>query len=276
MKRIFTEFCILAALLGGAELLAADTIEARTFRSEALGRDVPYSVFIPSEPAPVEGWPMVLVLHGAGRNHRTLADSPQTRAAILSRRLVLVFADGKLGWWFDSEAESASKYGSMLRELLDLARKELPVSVAPACTGICGWSMGGYGSVRFAEAHPEELRAVATAIALLDYPNSSLPREQNYRMSSVFGPDPAQWSRLNCMTDAERLRGLDLLFIAPLRAFDYQMHLNFHQRLESLKIPHELREIDGGHTFPAVEEAWPQMLDFMESRLGSDGSPSKR
>jgi S-formylglutathione hydrolase FrmB len=216
---------------------------------------------------------MVLVLHGAGRNHRTLADSPNTRAAILSRRLVLVFADGKLGWWFDSEAESASKYGSMLQELLAVARKELPVSAAPASTGICGWSMGGYGSVRFTETYPEELGAVATAIALLDYPNPAIPREQNYRMSSVFGADPTEWPRLNCMTDAEQLRGRHLLFIAARGAFDYQMHLNFHQRLESLGIPHELREIEGGHTFPAVEAAWPQLLDFMESRLGSDGSP---
>jgi S-formylglutathione hydrolase FrmB len=261
----------LMTLLCGGELLAADRIEARTFRSEALGRDVPYSVFIPSEPAPAGGWPLVLVLHGAGRNHRTPADTPETRAEILTRKLVLVFADGKLGWWFDSEAEPASKYDSMLQELLRLVRRDLPVSSAPARTGVCGWSMGGYGSVRFAETHPEELGAVATAIALLDFPNPALPREQTYRMSPVFGTDPEQWRRLNCMTDAERLRGRQLLFIAGRRAFDYQMNLNFHQRLEGLGIPHELREIDGGHTFPAVQAAWPQMLDFMESRLGADG-----
>jgi S-formylglutathione hydrolase FrmB len=211
---------------------------------------------------------MVLVLHGAGRHHRSLADDPIARAAILSRRLVLVFADGKLGWWLDSQADPDSRYASMLLELMALARQDLPVSRSASHTGICGWSMGGYGAVRFAETYPREVSAVATAIALLDFPNPALPREQNHRVPAVFGETPDKWPGLNCMAEAERLRGHPLLLIAARQAFDYQMHLNFHRRLAELDIDHELQELAGGHTFPIVQEAWPQMLDFMEKHLG--------
>jgi len=54
------------------------------------------------------------------------------------------------------------RHQAVIRELLTVVRTELPVSSLPARTGICGWSMGGYGAVRFAETFPKELHAVAS------------------------------------------------------------------------------------------------------------------
>lgn len=258
-------------LLAGALCVvrAGDEIVARTFHSEALGRDVPYSVFVPRGPAPAGGWPLVLVLHGAGRNLRTLADDAETRAAILKSRVALLFADGQLGWWIDSPVRAESRYQTMLAEFLALARRELPVARDSAHTGVCGWSMGGFGSVRFAEDHPTEVRAVATVIALLDFPNPGLPAAENHIVSPLFGTDPSGWARFNCTVSADALRGKALFMIAGRAAFDFRINRNFHDRLTALAIPHEYRELDGGHTFPVVRAAWPQMLRFMEEQLGA-------
>lgn len=269
MKACFLS--LFAALLGVSTALAAqqvdEAIPARSFACEALGREVAYSVFIPKETPPADGWYLVLLLHGLGRNHRTLVEDPASREVILKQRLVIVFADGKNGWYLDSPVEPASRYRAMLLELLHHARQTLPVSTKPAHTGVCGWSMGGYGAMRFTQSFPQEVAAVATSIALLDFPNAALPKKQNFTVSKLFGTDEAVWAANNCMNHTEALRGKALFFITGTRAFDLQMNRHFHARLEAAGIPHTYREIEGGHTFPVVQQTVPLLLEFLTQHL---------
>jgi len=244
-------------------------IPAQTFRCEALGREVNYSAYVPAGAPPAGGWPLVMLLHGAGRNHRTIPDDATCRALVLKQKFAIVFPDGKLGWYLDSPVEPKSRYQSMLRELLTHARHTLPVSSKPERTGICGWSMGGYGSMRFAETFPDEVSAVATTIALLDFPNPSLPKEQNFPVSALFGKAPDLWPALNCITNVEPLRGKSLLIVCARGAFDAQMNRNFHARLESAGIAHTFKEVEGAHLFPTVQATLPLLFDFLESHLTS-------
>lgn len=267
-----TEFT-LAAFAPKADGISAEVQQntpqtpARKFHSAALGRDVDYSAFIPEDKPPSGGWPLVLLLHGAGRNHRTIVDDQQCRAELMKHKMVVVFADGGQSWYLDSPVEPASRYQSMLHELLAHARQELLVSSKPERTGICGWSMGGYGAMRFAQAFPKEVGAVATTIALLDFPNPSLPKEQNYPVSPLFGGDRTAWAKLNCMSDVEPLRGKPLLIITAGDAFDAQMNRNFHARLDAVGIAHEYREVAGAHDFPTVQATLPILLQFLEKNL---------
>ena len=244
-------------------------IPAQTFRSDALGREVSYSAFVPAGAPPDGGWPLVILLHGAGRNHRPIPEDATCRALVLKQKFAIVFPDGKLGWYLDSPVEPKSRYQSMLRELLTHARHTLPVSSKPERTGICGWSMGGYGSMRFAETFPDEVSAVATTIALLDFPNPSLPKEQNFPVSALFGKAPDLWPALNCITHVEPLRGKSLLIVCARGAFDAQMNRNFHARLESAGIAHTFKEVEGAHLFPTVQATLPLLFDFLESHLTS-------
>jgi S-formylglutathione hydrolase FrmB len=246
---------------------ADDVIAAKSFASKALDRAVEYSVFVPAGEAPAGGWPLVLLLHGAGRHHRSLADDPATREVILKQKFVIVFADGKGGWYLDSPVDPKSRYQSMLRELLEHSRKTLPISPRPEQTGICGWSMGGYGTMRFAQTFPEEFAAVATTIALLDFPNPDLPKNQNYTVPKVFGTDPEVWAKQTCMAHVERLRGKSILIVSGDRAFDTQMNRNFHAKLEAAGIAHTYREVDGGHTFAVVQATVPMMFAFFAERF---------
>ena len=232
------------------------SIPERTFHSAALGCAMPYSVFIPPGETPAGGWPLVLLLHGAGRNHRTIADDPVCRPVVLRQKFVVVFPAGG-GWYIGS-------HQAVIRELLTVARTELPVSSLPASTGICGWSMGGYGAVRFAEAFPQELHAVASGIGLLDYPNKDLPVKE-FAVDACFGNDA--WVIFNCLTHAEQLRDHEILIIAATEAWDYQQNENFHARLEKLGIAHDYRRIAGGHSFESVRVCVPQWLKFMERSL---------
>lgn len=253
------------------------TLPHHDWPCRALGRQQPYSLHLPSGAAPEGGWPLVMLLHGAGRNHRTVADAPEVAGLIAQSPFAVVFPDGELGFYLDSPVAEGSRFQSMLLELLALVRTTHPVSADPRRTGICGWSMGGFGAVRFAEDYPHEVGAVAAMIGLLDYPNPALPPGQTYPIAPVFGADAAFWQASNCMTRADRLRGLMVGIVAARGAFDYTMNVNFHRRLLALGLPHDYTELEGTHDWPTVVRAFPLVLGFMANRLtGRAASPLYR
>lgn len=243
-------------------------IVAKSFRCEALDRAVNYSVYLPEGPVPQGGWPLVLLLHGAGRHHRAIADDPLCRALVLAQPFAIVFPDGG-GFYTDSPVDAKLRHQSAIHELLALMRRELPVCARPEKTGICGWSMGGYGAIRFVESFPKDVRVVASGIGLLDYPNKDWPI-QEFGVDPRFGNDPEQWGHFNCMTHAEALRGHDILIVAATEAWDYPQNERFHRRLLELDIAHEYRRIAGAHTFPSVRACMPAWFDFMTRRWTAD------
>jgi S-formylglutathione hydrolase FrmB len=251
---------------------ATNQIPAHAFQCKALDREVDYSAYVPEGAPPAGGWPLVLLLHGDGRNHRTAADDAIVRALVLKQKFVTVFTDGERGWYLDSPMKPKSRHQSMLRELLDHARQTLPVSSKPEQTGICGWSMGGYGAMRFAQTFPNEVGAVATTIALLDFPNPMLPKEQNYPVSPLFGKKQDAWLAFNCMSKVEALRGKPVLFITGKDAFDAQMNRNFHAALEAAGINHTFQEVEGAHDFPTVQATLPAIFEFFAKHFSSSAS----
>ena len=182
-------------------------------------------------------------------------------ALIALQPFAVLCPDGASAWWIDSALIPESKYQLMLLNLLDEVAEKFPVSAEPTKTIIMGWSMGGFGAVRFAQDHRERIGAVATIMALVDFPNSELTDDQNYGMPAVLA-DTTIYSRYNCLKNAEQLRGLPLLQIAPTGAFDFTMNRNFHARLTELCIAHDYREIPGNHDWETVQNAMPQMLKF--------------
>ena len=234
---------------------------ALTFHSQALACEAPYTLFLPPGTAPAGGWPLVVILHGDGRNHRSLADDSGMSELIARQSFAVLCPDGARGWWIDSQIIAGSNYQSMLLELLDEVPRRFPVSAEPKRTVIMGWSMGGFGAVRFAEDHRERIGALAIVMALLDFPNPSLPQDQNYGIPPVMA-DPKCYSDFNCLTKAEQLRGLPMLQLAPTSAFDFTMNRNFHARLAELGVANGYREIPGQHDWATVVAAFPAMFDF--------------
>ncbi|MCS6244973.1 MAG: hypothetical protein H2172_14120 [Opitutus sp.] len=253
-------------VLGLGQTASPEVLKAHALDSRALGRSVAYSLFVPPGVAPSGGWPLVVILHGDGRNHRSLADDARAKALIARQPFAVLCPNGDRAWWIDSPLVAGSHYQSMLRELLDAVPRQFPVSAAPAKTVIAGWSMGGFGAVRFAQDHRERIGGLAIAMALVDFPNPALPKEQNYGVPAVMA-DPARYAEFNCLTKAERLRGLPILQLAPVEAFDFTMNRNFHARLTELGIAHDYREIPGGHVWSTVSDALPALLEFAQKQF---------
>ena len=237
-------------------------------RSAALDRDEVFALHLPDgyRPDRAERYPLIVWLHGSGRNHRTLLDIPKTRWTLRSSPCVILMPNGGGSWWIDSPTRPESRYQSHLTELIDLVGRHLNVSADPGRRAIGGWSMGGFGSANFVIAHPDQFGVWAGIVALLDFPNPAYPAEQNHAVPAVLGP-AASWARFNPMNGAAAFRDKRVLQVTGSTAFDRKMNEAFAAKLESLKIPHTLEQLDGGHTIDVVTQALPKAMAFCHRHI---------
>lgn len=253
---------LFAALALGAADLAAAQVTFDEVRSVALGRTLPIAIVTPAAPRTDGATPVLFFLHGRGRHHRSLLDAPTARAALLAATCYVVLPQGEDGWYVDSPAQPDARYGVYLEEVIAWAERTLPIARGPAGRGIAGWSMGGYGAVRFAQTHPGQFGFVASVIGLLDFPRAeTLPEGQNYRVpTNRFTGDPAVWAEMNPVRAVEALRGATLTLVLATRGFERTMNENFLAALSARKVAARVHWLGGGHEFELVERALPVVL----------------
>ncbi|MBI5692796.1 MAG: hypothetical protein HZC55_22180 [Verrucomicrobia bacterium] len=251
-----------ALALAAGPTAAAERVSFAEIESAALGRRLPLAVVAP-EPTRVGGRGAVLFfLHGRGRNHRSLLESPAARAALLAAPFFVVLPQGEDGWYIDSPARPADRYAAYLEEIVRWAERNLPAGGEAARRGIVGWSMGGYGAVRFAQAYPGRFGFVGSIIGLLDFPRAEdLPEGQNYRVPTArFTADPAVWETLNPLSAVTALAGSRLTLVLATRGFERTMNEHFVSKLGASGLSARVHWLDGGHEFPLVERAVPIVL----------------
>lgn len=238
-------------------------IECVTFPSRILDHEMSFCVILPENYThDRDDWPVLFLLHGRGRTHRSLIDDKAARRHLLKADFVVVLPQGDDGWYIDSPVNKEDRYSSYLAEVIDVAGRRYGLSDHPQDRGLCGWSMGGYGCVRYAVAHAGEFGVVAPIIGLLDFPRDGLPEGQDYPVPiETFGSNPDLWTRFNPLNEADKLQGSSILLITADQAFDRTMNEHFHNRLTRLKIPHEWIVLDGGHTFDVVRTALPLVIE---------------
>ena len=250
-------------------LPADDRISFGQIESRALGRTLPVAVVAPAKPPAGDG-AILFLLHGRGRHHRSLLEAPAARAALLAAPFHVVLPQGEDGWYIDSPAQPADRYGAYLEEVIAWAEKTLPAGRTAAKRGIVGWSMGGYGAVRFAQTHPGRFGFVGSVIGLLDFPRAeNLPEGQNYRVPTPrFTANPAIWATLNPRHAVAALRGSAVTLVLATRGFERTMNEHFLAALEAQRLSARVHWLEGGHEFAIVERAVPLVLADAAKSLG--------
>ncbi|MGW4526593.1 alpha/beta hydrolase [Amycolatopsis sp. NPDC004378] len=141
-----------------------DPVTVQRMKSVARGTDVDL-VLITPEGVPAAGLPVCLALHGRGARARTFLslDVPSALTQVVragTPPFAVAALDGDHYWVDTGSGDDPQR---MLTEEVPgwlTARDLRPASAA------FGISMGGFGALRFARAHPD-LKAVATASAAL-------------------------------------------------------------------------------------------------------------
>lgn len=248
-------------------------IKEEVFYSSALRGEKKYCVVLPRnyhvDALESEFAPSLLLLHGRGRNARSLVDDEIAGNELLKADFAIILPNGDDGWYVNSPVDENDKYEDYLTEVVGDAAAKYKISPDRKERGVAGWSMGGYGAAMFAERHNDQFAALATIIGLLDFPREGLPEGQNYQVPvERFGADHSVWSEYNPINNARRLSDTSILLVVADDAFDKTMNLNFSQELDKIGIKHELRRLQGGHSFDVVRTALPLVLDFFKTRFG--------
>ncbi|MDA3926477.1 MAG: alpha/beta hydrolase-fold protein [Kiritimatiellae bacterium] len=273
-------FVFTASLLSWTLTAAADTpiiqhltnrIDIVSFYSEVLEKTKSFSVVLPENYDHAKSdWPVLFLLHGRGRTERSLIDDEGARSSLLEAPFVVILPDGDDGWYIDSPVRPADKYQSYTEEVVALAGTLYNLTSNPEQRALTGWSMGGYGCVYFAENHSQEFSTVASIIGLLDFPRTGLPEGQSYDVPiDRFGDDPAVWATFNPINHVENLRDMSIYVVIADEAFDRTMNENFTNELTIAGIAHEVKVLEGGHTFAVVCTALPLVINFVAKSFKS-------
>ncbi|HEU4900212.1 MAG TPA: alpha/beta fold hydrolase [Actinomycetota bacterium] len=147
--------------------VAPGPLRFASFPSQRRGRPVGYGVAWPPGAGPGGRLGVCLLLHAAAgserapferlRMHHHLA---QAVGADGVRPFALASADGRGSDW--RPAPGDDPVSMLVDELLPLL-SGLGLRTGPGQVAVLGWSMGGAGALRLAEAHPDRLAAVVAA-----------------------------------------------------------------------------------------------------------------
>jgi len=252
-----------------ASLTLGEPFMEYSYHSTALGKEQLFTVVQPVGSRPARGWPVLFLLHGHGRNHRTLIDNPATRALLRGRGYLIILPDTGGGWYVDSPVNSSSRYGQAFDELFRLASEQFHLSSDRHDRAIAGWSMGGFGAMYHAGRTPGRFGFAGSMIGLLDFPRSEgLPENQRYRIpEQIFGPDPAVWRQFNPTTALRHLERTKLFIVVAAQAFDRTMNENFICQARARGIKPRVTIIEGRHTFASVTAALPLLLRAVSRHL---------
>jgi putative tributyrin esterase len=275
LNRLSGRLAILLALisLSTAVVSAQDRAECRAFRSALLHSSVRYCVYLPASystaDAKTRKYPVLYLLHGLGGSEQTAAlDGEWNSLQDLRRQnkvgeFLVVAPDGWDTFYINSQDGKTPYSDFFVREFVPYIEHAYRTRTERFARGITGFSMGGYGALRMAFAHPELFGSVSahsgalmrappqgvSAVAASGNPGAQL-------LANVFGNpvDRAFWD-LNspyvlAKKNAAVLMRMKIYFDCGTEdsyGF-YRGAGELHETLDSLKIPHEFHLYPGGHS----------------------------
>ncbi len=156
---------------------AQSRTDCNVINSRILKQSVHYCVQLPpgydGKESPPRRYPVLYFLHGLGQNEQTLFSTGGWSVIEDLRRqhkiddFLVVAPEGKRGFYINSPGDSFRYSDFFLQEFIPYIENKYRVRAGRKGRAITGVSMGGYGALRFACAHPEMFSAVSAQSAAL-------------------------------------------------------------------------------------------------------------
>ena len=169
---------LLVALLVGP-CHAQGRIDCNALQSHILSETVHYCVMLPPDyDAATAGhsprrYPVLYFLHGLGDNEQTLFKGggwdliQDLRQKGQISDFLIVAPEGRRSFYINS-ADGRVRYSDFfIREFIPYLESHYSIRRERSARAISGFSMGGYGALRFAFAHPELFSSVSAQSAAL-------------------------------------------------------------------------------------------------------------
>lgn len=256
---------------------AAEAVRTLSLSSKLMARDVPYRVILPDGyENSQDRYPVIYLLHGLFGHFDNWTDKTKIEEFSRSYKFIIVTPEGGDGWYTDSVTVPADKYERyIVQELIPEIDRKFRTFAGRESRIVAGLSMGGYGALKFALKYPDEFILAGSFSGALDAPLRS-QTHQALRPSivSVFGPDESPTRKDNDIyrivreMPEEKLKSLPFFYLdCGTEDFLIQPNREFVSLLFERKVPHEFRQLPGGHTWPYWEQQVQEFLELASARI---------
>jgi S-formylglutathione hydrolase FrmB len=256
---------LVALMVGPCQ--AQGRIDCNALQSHILGEAVHYCVMLPpgydtaAAGHSPRRYPVLYFLHGLGDNEQTLFKGggwdliENLRQKGQVSDFLVVAPEGRRSFYINS-ADGRVRYSDFfIREFIPYIESHYSIRRERSARAISGFSMGGYGALRFAFAHSELFSSVsAQSAALIAEPPQ---QAESGPLGTVFGNpiDVRHWDQNSPFVLAKRNRaqirasGLSIYFNCGREdefGFD-KGAVELHRQLQAEGIEHEYHLYPGNH-----------------------------
>ncbi|HLV87253.1 MAG TPA: alpha/beta hydrolase family protein [Candidatus Sulfotelmatobacter sp.] len=279
----------LAALAGARRTEAQSRIDCSALQSRILNQAMHYCVYLPegydagAAQHPPRRYPVLYFLHGLGDNEQTLFNSggftliDDLRHQHKMGDFLIVAPEGRRSFYINS-ADGKFRYSDFfLQEFIPGIEKKYRVVATRNGRAISGISMGGYGALRFAFAHPELFSAVSAQSAALitESPKQLDMAEQagsglGRTLQGPFGMpiNEAHWEQNNPFVLAKKnvsAIGRMTIYFNCGQDDNYGFEkgaAQLHEELVKEGIRHEYHPYPGDHSFGYFLSHFEEVMEF--------------
>ena len=268
---------------------AQSRIDCDALNSRILKHSIHYCVYLPASydsgatKHPGQEYPVLYFLHGLGDNEQTLFNSggwtllDDLRRQHKMGEFLIVAPEGGRTFYINSADGSVRYSDFFLQEFIPMIETKYRISKGRNNRAITGISMGGYGALRFAFAHPEIFSAVSAQSAALI---TESPQELDTAARSgaplgrvlavVFGNPikAAHWKDNSPFVLAGRnqagLRRLAIYFNCG-QDDNYGFEKGaaaLHEQLQKEGVKHEYRPYPGDHSLSYFLAHFTEVMEF--------------
>jgi S-formylglutathione hydrolase FrmB len=274
---------------------AQSRIDCDALTSRVLKHSVHYCVYLPAgydsgaTKDPAQKYPVLYFLHGLGDNEQTLFNSggwtlfDDLRQQHKMGEFLIVAPEGGRTFYINSADGSVRYSDFFLQEFIPVIEAKYRISKGRNNRAISGISMGGYGALRFAFAHPEMFSAVSAQSAALitespqDLDTAARSGAPTGKMlAAVFG-DPievAHWKENSPFILATRNHAAlkrQAIYFNCGQDDNYGFEKGaalLHEQLQKQGVKHEYRPYPGDHSLSYFMAHFTEVMEFHSRAFG--------
>lgn len=264
MKKLALVFLLALAFLP----LRAGKVVTDSLYSRVLGASVTYNVYLPDGYGKVERhYPVVYLLHGLSDNYtawakrggmQTVTDELSRTGEIVPMVIIMPNAGGPdvhntWNGYFNMPGWNYEDF--FFKELVPTLEKKYSCGGSKGQRAIMGLSMGGGGSVVYAQRHPDKFSSCYDMSGWVDNQNDEV-RAKNSPKDCLYyvGEAVREHSALNFIDNADeatlaQLRTVKWFIDCGDDDFLLDMNLALYQKMRNRKVKSELRVRNGVHNW---------------------------
>jgi endo-1,4-beta-xylanase len=226
-----------------------------TFHSSAMQRDIGYNIYLPPNyERSDKRYPVVFYLPGMTDSESTHLDNVTVLDRVIRsgdvQPMILVYAfAGRKCWYTDSPDGKLPAETVIIKELIPHIDKTYRTLGTRAGRAVQGFSMGGYGALKFSLKYPDQFCAVGAVSPSL-WTGAEVHKNVPEPFRIMFGGDEKRFDADSPWTlvksDGERIFAKMPLWLAVGGKEGLVRSLRkMHDLLTEMKITHEYREVPG-------------------------------